>query len=181
MHVSLSIWYICQQGIQPVWGLLERVCHLPGPPAVPPLSQWASPAKWSVCGGVSEVLVMFSHFLTWTHAMVIHPRYLILSSHCFCSRGFPQAGKCQPCAPECASCQGNSSHCLSCEGQHFLLDHSCRSHCPKGYYTADTECRRCPAHCNDCNQDGLCKSTYAGWSSVSVSRVVLVIVPFSNI
>uniref|UniRef100_A0A8D3B8P0 Proprotein convertase subtilisin/kexin type 5b n=1 Tax=Scophthalmus maximus TaxID=52904 RepID=A0A8D3B8P0_SCOMX len=49
----------------------------------------------------------------------------------------------RPCAPECASCHGNSSHCLSCE---------------KGYYTTGTECHRCPAHCSECNHDGLCES-----------------------
>nr|XP_020458069.1 proprotein convertase subtilisin/kexin type 5-like [Monopterus albus] len=74
-----------------------------------------------------------------------------------CQRGFPQGGVCQPCAPECASCQGNSSHCLSCERQYLLLEWSCRSHCPEGYYATERECRRCPAHCSECNQDGLCK------------------------
>ncbi|KAK9523367.1 hypothetical protein VZT92_019778 [Zoarces viviparus] len=74
-----------------------------------------------------------------------------------CQRGFPQGGVCQPCAPECASCQGNSSHCLSCEKQYLLLDHSCRSHCLEGFYATETECRLCPAHCGECNQDGLCK------------------------
>ncbi|KAL6114118.1 pcsk5 [Pungitius sinensis] len=74
-----------------------------------------------------------------------------------CQRGFPQSGVCQPCAPECASCQENSSHCLSCEKKYFLLDHSCRSHCPKGYYASEAQCHRCPAHCGECNQDGLCK------------------------
>ncbi|XP_049434017.1 proprotein convertase subtilisin/kexin type 5b isoform X1 [Epinephelus fuscoguttatus] len=74
-----------------------------------------------------------------------------------CQRGFPQGGVCHPCAPECTSCQGNSSHCLSCEAQYLLLDHSCRSHCPEGYYTSKTECHRCPAHCEECNRDGLCK------------------------
>ncbi|XP_029295190.1 proprotein convertase subtilisin/kexin type 5-like [Cottoperca gobio] len=74
-----------------------------------------------------------------------------------CQRGFPQGGLCNPCAPECASCQGNSSHCLSCEKQFLLLDHSCRSHCLEGYYSSETECHRCPAHCRECSQDGLCK------------------------
>uniref|UniRef100_A0A8C2Z4C6 Growth factor receptor domain-containing protein n=1 Tax=Cyclopterus lumpus TaxID=8103 RepID=A0A8C2Z4C6_CYCLU len=58
--------------------------------------------------------------------------------------------------PECASCQGNSSHCLSCEKQYLLLDRSCRSHCPEDYYaTENRECIHCPAHCGECNQDGL--------------------------
>ncbi|XP_076586661.1 proprotein convertase subtilisin/kexin type 5-like, partial [Chaetodon auriga] len=74
-----------------------------------------------------------------------------------CQRGFPQDGVCQPCAPECASCQGNSSYCLSCNTLYLLLDHSCRSHCLKGYYATETECLPCPAHCRECNQDGLCK------------------------
>ncbi|XP_034396742.1 proprotein convertase subtilisin/kexin type 5-like [Cyclopterus lumpus] len=75
-----------------------------------------------------------------------------------CQRGFSQGGVCQPCVPECASCQGNSSHCLSCEKQYLLLDRSCRSHCPEDYYaTENRECIHCPAHCGECNQDGLCK------------------------
>lgn len=167
LRVSLSFWYVCQQGVQPVWRLLERVYHVPGCPAVPALSQWALPAQWSVCGRVSEVLVLFSHFLTytWTCSIIIHQWYLILSSLCLFPRGIPQSGVCQPCAPECTSCQGNSSYCLSCEKQYLLLDYSCRSHCPEGYYATETECRHCPAHCRECNQDGMCKSEYAGWSS----------------
>ncbi|KAG7223418.1 hypothetical protein INR49_015521 [Caranx melampygus] len=74
-----------------------------------------------------------------------------------CERGFPQDGKCEPCAPECTSCTETPSHCLSCEGQHLLLNNSCRLHCPEGYYTAEAKCYRCPAHCNECNQEGLCK------------------------
>ncbi|KAM9360686.1 proprotein convertase subtilisin/kexin type 5-like [Symphorus nematophorus] len=74
-----------------------------------------------------------------------------------CERGFPQDGVCQSCAPVCTSCKGNSSYCLSCETQYLLLDHSCRSHCPEGYYATETECHRCPAHCRECNQDGLCQ------------------------
>uniref|UniRef100_A0A8D3DY87 Proprotein convertase subtilisin/kexin type 5b n=1 Tax=Scophthalmus maximus TaxID=52904 RepID=A0A8D3DY87_SCOMX len=68
------------------------------------------------------------------------------------------SGQCEDCSEGCcASCHGNSSHCLSCESHHFLLEHSCRSHCPEGYYTTGTECHRCPAHCSECNHDGLCE------------------------
>ncbi|XP_071385584.1 proprotein convertase subtilisin/kexin type 5-like [Centroberyx affinis] len=74
-----------------------------------------------------------------------------------CQRGFPQGGVCQPCAPQCASCQGNASHCLSCDSQYLLLDRSCRSHCPDGYYATETECLRCPPDCKECNHDGLCQ------------------------
>ncbi|XP_029019493.2 proprotein convertase subtilisin/kexin type 5-like, partial [Betta splendens] len=74
-----------------------------------------------------------------------------------CDRGVPEGGACQPCAARCASCEGNSSHCLSCEGAHLLLDHTCQSQCPGGYYAAEAECRRCPAHCSECNEDGACK------------------------
>ncbi|XP_078141236.1 proprotein convertase subtilisin/kexin type 5b isoform X1 [Centroberyx gerrardi] len=74
-----------------------------------------------------------------------------------CQRGFPQGGVCQPCAPQCASCQGNASHCLSCDSQYLLLDRSCRSHCPDGYYATETECLRCPPDCKECNRDGLCQ------------------------
>ncbi|KAM3849768.1 proprotein convertase subtilisin/kexin type 5-like, partial [Diretmus argenteus] len=74
-----------------------------------------------------------------------------------CERGFPRGAVCQPCTPECASCQGNASHCLTCASQHLLLDHSCRRHCPEGYYTSETECIRCPPDCKECNRDGLCQ------------------------
>ncbi|KAM7391946.1 hypothetical protein PAMP_022592 [Pampus punctatissimus] len=74
-----------------------------------------------------------------------------------CQRGFPQDGVCQPCSLECASCQGNQSHCLSCETNYLLLDHSCMTHCPEGYYATERECLRCPANCRECSQDGLCK------------------------
>uniref|UniRef100_A0A3Q3MWA6 Proprotein convertase subtilisin/kexin type 5b n=1 Tax=Mastacembelus armatus TaxID=205130 RepID=A0A3Q3MWA6_9TELE len=63
-----------------------------------------------------------------------------------------RCGVCQPCAPECTSCQGNSSHCLSCDRGYLLLDRSCGSHCPRGYYATDTECRRCP-ECVRCHAD----------------------------
>lgn len=65
MRVSLSIWYVCQRGVRPVWGLLAGVCLVSGHKAMPPLSQWALPAKRSVCAGVWEVLVMISHLLTY--------------------------------------------------------------------------------------------------------------------
>uniref|UniRef100_A0A4W6GAE4 Proprotein convertase subtilisin/kexin type 5b n=1 Tax=Lates calcarifer TaxID=8187 RepID=A0A4W6GAE4_LATCA len=97
--------------------------------------------------------------------IIIYQRSLILSYHCLFFRGFPQSGKCQPCAPECTSCQGNSSHCLSCETQYLLLDRSCMSHCPEGYFTAGTECRRCPGHLecwveqHECYQNNFCDST----------------------
>lgn len=75
-------------------------------------------------------------------------------------RGFPRDGECQPCLSECTSCHGNASTCLSCEQSYFLVEHSCLRHCPDGYYTAETECRRCPDDCKECNRDGLCKSEY---------------------
>uniref|UniRef100_A0A4W6GBR1 Proprotein convertase subtilisin/kexin type 5b n=1 Tax=Lates calcarifer TaxID=8187 RepID=A0A4W6GBR1_LATCA len=85
----------------------------------------------------------------------IHILSLILSYHCLFFRGFPQSGKCQPCAPECTSCQGNSSHCLSCETQYLLLDRSCMSHCPEGYFTKQQECMRCHADCASCDGPGI--------------------------
>lgn len=39
-----------------------------------------------------------------------------------------------------------------------MLDHTCRSRCLKGYYAKDMECYHCPAHCGECNDDGLCTS-----------------------
>ncbi|KAM3611892.1 uncharacterized protein V6R79_025475 [Siganus canaliculatus] len=74
-----------------------------------------------------------------------------------CPRGFPQGEVCHPCDPECESCEEHSSHCLSCEKSYFLLGHSCKSHCPAGYYAAKTECHLCPLNCEECNQDSLCK------------------------
>ncbi|XP_067378152.1 proprotein convertase subtilisin/kexin type 5b isoform X1 [Channa argus] len=74
-----------------------------------------------------------------------------------CQRGFPEDGVCQPCASKCTSCQENSTHCLSCERPYLLLDHYCRSQCPDGYFSTETECQRCPSHCSECNQDGLCR------------------------
>ncbi|KAM6931379.1 uncharacterized protein FYW49_003253 [Xenentodon cancila] len=71
--------------------------------------------------------------------------------------GIPQGDKCQSCAPECGSCKESPSHCLSCEKHLLLLDHSCMSRCPDGYYANMTECHRCPDYCMECNQDGLCK------------------------
>uniref|UniRef100_A0A673CQX7 P/Homo B domain-containing protein n=1 Tax=Sphaeramia orbicularis TaxID=375764 RepID=A0A673CQX7_9TELE len=68
---------------------------------------------------------------------------------------------CQPCVPQCASCQGNASHCMSCDEQYFLVDHSCRSQCPEGYYTSDKECHSCPEDCLECTEDGLCQSEYS--------------------
>ena len=141
---------------------------MPGLPAVPALSEWTLPARWIVCCGVSRCL---SCFISWLHVKRHRPKTsLILSPHYLFSRGFPQGGECQPCAPECASCRGNSSHCLSCEGHYFLLDRSCRSSCPKGFYTTDAECRHCPAHCTECNQDGLCNSKCTGGSRVNDRR-----------
>lgn len=42
-----------------------------------------------------------------------------------------------------------------------MLDHTCRSRCLKGYYAKDMECYHCPAHCGECNDDGLCTSKYS--------------------
>ena len=167
LHASLSTWYLCQQDVQSVWRMLQGMCHVSGCPALPALSQRALLAQWSVCGGLSEVTFLFSHFLTYTWTCIITTcqRCFILFSLCLCPRGFPKGGACQPCAPECTSCKGNSSYCLSCETDYLLLDHTCRSHCLPGYYATETECLHCPAHCRDCNQGGLCKSKYAGWRS----------------
>lgn len=76
---------------------------------------------------------------------------------CLFPRGFPQGEVCHPCAAECASCEESSSRCLSCEGPFLLLDCSCVSSCPKGFYQNNTECSRCPDHCSECSQDGLCE------------------------
>lgn len=140
---------------------------MPGCPALPALSQWALLAQWRVCGGVSEVL--FSVFSFLDLHMNMHHHNTSVIPHSF-RRGFPQGGVCQPCAPECASCQGNSSYCLSCETDYLLLDHSCRSHCVAGYYAIETECHHCPAHCRECNQDGLCESKYIGRERGDVER-----------
>lgn len=90
---------------------------------------------------------------------------------CFFHRGFPQGEVCHPCAPECGSCEESPSRCLSCESPLLLLDHSCLSSCPKGFYKDDAECHRCPDHCSECSQDGLCEGTCTQWSSGWVRRI----------
>lgn len=158
MHGSLSIWYFCQQDIQLVRRVLQGVCHVPGPPAVSALSHCALLAQRGVCGGVSEVLFLLSATNIRRRTITVH--HFISYSPCILPSGFPQGGVCQPCDPQCASCRGNSSYCLSCETQYLLLDNSCRSHCPEGFYAADRECHRCPVHCAQCTQDGLCNGKY---------------------
>ncbi len=148
---------------------------MPGWPAVPALSPWTLLAEWRVCGGLSEVLIQFSHI--WTSTLSCHiNETLFFSSLCLSPRGFPQGDVCQPCAPECASCHGNSSHCLSCEKQYMLQDHSCRSHCLEGYYATGRECRHCPAHCRECNQDGICNSKTANYFMIACMSKNLVLV-----
>lgn len=148
---------------------------MPGRPAVPALSRLALPARWSMCGGVSEVLTLVFHFFT---CMCLHT--IIILSMIFSSlfaafhRGIPQGSVCQPCASECASCQKTTSHCLSCEKHYLLLDYSCRERCPESYYATERECLRCPDNCRECNKDGLCKSKYAGWSSRGQRNVLSV-------
>uniref|UniRef100_A0AAQ6AG67 P/Homo B domain-containing protein n=1 Tax=Amphiprion ocellaris TaxID=80972 RepID=A0AAQ6AG67_AMPOC len=63
---------------------------------------------------------------------------------------------CQLCSPECESCEEKPTRCLSCEERFLLLDHSCRSYCPEGYYATDTEyeCVRCHADCGSCDGPG---------------------------
>lgn len=75
-----------------------------------------------------------------------------------CQRGIPKDLKCLPCSAGCGSCVESIFHCLSCERPYLLLNNSCVLHCPEGYYANDTECYRCPAHCTECNQYGLCKN-----------------------
>lgn len=89
LRVSLPTWYVCQQVVQQVWRLFEGLWDVSGRQAVPGLSQWTLPGEWSVCGGVSKVLLLFYHFLTctWMHTIITHQWYIILSSLCPFSQG----------------------------------------------------------------------------------------------
>uniref|UniRef100_A0A3B3UPK2 R-spondin Fu-CRD domain-containing protein n=1 Tax=Poecilia latipinna TaxID=48699 RepID=A0A3B3UPK2_9TELE len=71
----------------------------------------------------------------------------VWASLCLVLRGFPQGEECHQCAPECGSCKERPSNCLSCERGFLLLDNSCLSSCPEGYYDNSKECLRCP-HCD---------------------------------
>lgn len=105
-----------------------------------------------VCGDMSEVQLSFSSH-SWC-SVIVHSRCLTQIFEFL--RGFPEGVMCKRCSPECASCQGDPSKCLSCEEEYLLQDHTCRLQCLEGFYPADRECRRCPAHCRTCTQDGLC-------------------------
>uniref|UniRef100_A0A3P9Q8S7 Growth factor receptor domain-containing protein n=1 Tax=Poecilia reticulata TaxID=8081 RepID=A0A3P9Q8S7_POERE len=111
-------------------------------------------AKWNLRGGVSEVPSLSSPFLLLAQIT----RRVAASSHsdvwaflCLVLRGFPQGEECHQCAPECGSCKERPSNCLSCVGGFLLLDNSCLSSCPEGYYDNSKECLPCDKSCLTCS------------------------------
>lgn len=62
-------------------------------------------------------------------------------------------GQCKPCHKSCLQCSGaDKEQCLSCNPEHFLLNQTCVSTCPGGYYVDEgkQECVQCHVECASC-------------------------------
>uniref|UniRef100_A0A8C1W980 Proprotein convertase subtilisin/kexin type 5b n=1 Tax=Cyprinus carpio TaxID=7962 RepID=A0A8C1W980_CYPCA len=63
-------------------------------------------------------------------------------------------GQCNPCHKSCLRCSGaGKEQCLSCNPKHFLLNQTCVSTCPDGYYVDEDkqECVQCHVNCASCH------------------------------
>uniref|UniRef100_A0A673LQY8 Proprotein convertase subtilisin/kexin type 5-like n=1 Tax=Sinocyclocheilus rhinocerous TaxID=307959 RepID=A0A673LQY8_9TELE len=62
--------------------------------------------------------------------------------------------QCKPCHKSCLRCSGSGKEqCLSCNPKHFLLNQTCVSTCPDGYYVDEDkqECVQCHVNCASCH------------------------------
>uniref|UniRef100_A0A8C1EK54 Proprotein convertase subtilisin/kexin type 5b n=1 Tax=Cyprinus carpio carpio TaxID=630221 RepID=A0A8C1EK54_CYPCA len=63
-------------------------------------------------------------------------------------------GQCNPCHKSCLRCSGaGKEQCLSCNPKHLLLNQTCVSTCPDGYYVDEDkqECVQCHVNCASCH------------------------------
>ncbi|KAI2661407.1 Proprotein convertase subtilisin/kexin type 5 [Labeo rohita] len=63
-------------------------------------------------------------------------------------------GHCKPCHKSCLQCSGaGKNQCISCNPKHFLLNQTCVSTCPGGYYVDEDkqECVQCHVNCESCS------------------------------
>ncbi|XP_048065150.1 proprotein convertase subtilisin/kexin type 5b isoform X2 [Megalobrama amblycephala] len=75
-------------------------------------------------------------------------------SDCSPSTFMGEDGQCQPCHKSCLRCSGaGKEQCLSCNSKHFLLNQTCVSTCPDGYYADEEkqECIQCHMSCASCH------------------------------
>ncbi|KAK7135464.1 hypothetical protein R3I94_014205 [Phoxinus phoxinus] len=74
-------------------------------------------------------------------------------SDCSLSTFMGEDGQCQSCHKSCLRCSGASEEqCLSCSPNTFLLNQTCVSKCPGGYYADEDkqECVQCHVNCASC-------------------------------
>lgn len=78
------------------------------------------------------------------------------------SRFFNLSGTCRACVPPCYTCS-SASICLSCS-YNYLLNGSCSSSCPIGYYQsqASLTCEACLPSCFTCRSGTSCTSCISG-------------------
>jgi proprotein convertase subtilisin/kexin type 5 len=82
------------------------------------------------------------------------------------SNTFPSyaASACVMCPPQCLTCS-SSSACHSCATNYYLLNNSCLTDCPGGYYPVSIQqvCSPCnsvnnTAHCSECISLNVCSN-----------------------
>ena len=71
----------------------------------------------------------------------------------------PLNGACVHCVDHCNKCGASINECIDCVDKYYLHDKHCVDKCP-AYYYADKEskmCKRCEAHCVECDDNSICK------------------------
>ncbi|NXS55143.1 FRAS1 protein, partial [Brachypteracias leptosomus] len=72
--------------------------------------------------------------------------------HCQAQFYVDSRGVCQGCHPSCASCLGNTSQdCTACPPPHVLLEGTCLSRCPEGFFSHQHHCSACHPSCKTCH------------------------------
>ncbi|XP_062399560.1 proprotein convertase subtilisin/kexin type 5-like isoform X2 [Sardina pilchardus] len=116
--------------------------------------------QWAECKDCDRTCVTCSGPLATSCESCEDGMELDATGHCMVvntcqSLYYPDArGECQPCYHTCHRCTGGkATDCLSCRPGSYLLNHTCVTQCPDGYYGDDDshQCERCHLTCRSCS------------------------------
>jgi hypothetical protein len=128
------------------------------------LTSCAFPCKICSASNLSVCLQCYSAAITQQYFLDSSLSTCLSPSNCSPST-YPNATalQCQPCPGQCATCV-SPSNCTSCAGSYYLLNGSCLTDCPSGYYPISVQqvCGDCQSsnngHCASCLSLKKCSS-----------------------
>lgn len=99
----------------------------------------------ALCGSVCKWCINTTYCLTCYNNTLVNSLSYLKNSSSLCvascvSTEFLYNSICYSCSSNCLTCSIFASNCTSCNGGLYILNNTCISLCPSGYYTSGVTC-----------------------------------------